>query len=258
MVIWTIANQKGGVGKTTTTISLGGLLAERGHRVLFIDLDPHASLTYYLGIDSEELEKSAFDVLLEGPEVDRETFMAAVQKTKFDNIDVLPATMALATLDRKLGGRSGMGLVMRKALRKLRMDYDYVLIDVPPVLGVLMVNALAACRRVIVPVQCETLALKGLDRMLQTLELVKHSLRQDHKVTIVPTMYDKRTRASLEAYQRLVKEHGNKVWGGMVPVDTKFRDASAAQTPPSMYAPRARGVLAYTQLLTLLMQKDPL
>lgn len=258
MVIWTIANQKGGVGKTTTTVSLGGLLAERGHRVLFIDLDPHASLTYYFGIDSEELEQSAFDILLAGPDVDRETVQGAIQHTKFENIDVLPATMALATLDRKLGGKSGMGLVLRKALRKLRMDYDYVLIDVPPVLGVLMVNALAACRRVIVPVQCETLALKGLDRMLQTLDLVKVSLRQDHQVTIVPTMYDKRTKASLDAYRQLAKQHGNKVWSGMIPIDTKFRDASAAQTPPSMYMAKARGVVAYTQLLTLLMQKDPL
>ncbi|MCC5855582.1 MAG: ParA family protein [Idiomarina sp.] len=256
MIIWTVANQKGGVGKTTTTIALGGLLAERGERVLLIDLDPHASLTYYFGIDSEELERSSFDLLLAGPDVERDVIDACIHKTEFSSIDVMPATMALATLDRKLGTRSGMGLVLRKALRKLRMDYDYVLIDVPPVLGVLMINALAGCRRVIVPVQTETLALKGLERMLQTLTLVQASLRQDHRVTIVPTMYDKRTRASLEAYQQLVRQHGNKVWTGMIPVDTKFRDASAAHTPPSMHAPRARGVLAYTQLLNSLLQQD--
>ncbi|MCO4321683.1 ParA family protein [Aliidiomarina quisquiliarum] len=255
MVIWTVANQKGGVGKTTSTIALGGLLAERNNRVLLIDLDPHASLTYYFNIDSEELQQSAYDLLLEGPEVSYEKITAAIQQTSFENIDVLPATMALATLDRKLGGRSGMGLVLRKALRKLRMDYDYVLIDVPPVLGVLMVNALAACSQVIVPVQTETLALKGLDRMLQTLELVKNSLRQNHLVTVVPTMYDKRTRASLDAYQKLIKKHGSKVWAGMIPVDTKFRDASAEHTPPSLHAPKARGVLAYTQLLQHLLSK---
>src|SRR5690554_784459 len=253
MVIWTVANQKGGVGKTTSTIALGGLLAERNNRVLLIDLDPHASLTYYFNIDSEELEHSAYDLLLEGPEVSYEKITQAIQRTSFNNIDVLPATMALATLDRKLGGRSGMGLVLRRALRKLRMDYDYVLIDVPPVLGVLMVNALAACSHVIVPVQTETLALKGLDRMLQTLDLVKNSLRQNHGVTVVPTMYDKRTRASLDAYQKLVKKHGSKVWAGMIPVDTKFRDASAAHTPPSLHAPNTRGVLAYTQLLQHLL-----
>lgn len=253
MVIWTVANQKGGVGKTTSTIALGGLLAERNNRVLLIDLDPHASLTYYFNIDSEELEHSAYDLLLEGPEVSYEQITQAIQRTSFNNIDVLPATMALATLDRKLGGRSGMGLVLRRALRKLRMDYDYVLIDVPPVLGVLMVNALAACSQVVVPVQTETLALKGLDRMLQTLELVKNSLGQKHKITVVPTMYDKRTRASLDAYQKLIKKHGNKVWAGMIPVDTKFRDASAAHAPPSVHSPKARGVLAYTQLLQQLM-----
>ncbi len=253
MVIWTVANQKGGVGKTTSTVALGGLLAERNNRVLLIDLDPHASLTYYFNIDSEELQQSAFDILLAGPEVSYEQVSAAIHKTNFNNIDVLPSTMALATLDRKLGGRSGMGLVLRRALRKLRMDYDYVLIDVPPVLGVLMVNALAACNHVIVPVQTEALALKGLERMLQTLELVKNSLQHNHSVTVVPTMYDKRTRASLDAYQQLVKKHGNKVWAGMIPIDTKFRDASAAHTPPSVHSPATRGVLAYTQLLQHLL-----
>lgn len=255
MIIWTVANQKGGVGKTTSTVSLGGLLAERGFRVLLIDLDPHASLTYYFGIDSEELEHSAYDVLLAGSDVDRDSIVKAIHTTEYKNIDVMPAAMGLATLDRKLGTRSGMGLVLRKGLRKLRMDYDYVLIDVPPVLGVLMVNALAACTRVIVPVQTETLALKGLERMLQTLELVKNSLKQYHDVTVVPTMYDRRTRASLEAYQALVKKHGEKVWTGMIPVDTKFRDASAAHTPPSMFAPKARGVLAYSQLLEHLLKQ---
>lgn len=253
MVIWTVANQKGGVGKTTTTVSLGGLLAERGHRVLLVDLDPHASLTYYFGIESEELAQSAFDVLLAGSNVQQEQVARAIQKTAFENIHLLPSTMALATLDRKLGGQSGMGLVLHRALQHVRFEYDYVLIDVPPVLGVLMINALAACSHVIVPVQTETLALKGLDRMLHTLELVNKSLRQTHGVTIVPTMYDKRTRASLDAYQELAKKHGRKLWAGMIPIDTKFRDASAAHTPPSMYAANTRGVLAYSQLLQYLM-----
>lgn len=254
MRIWTIANQKGGVGKTTTTVTLGGLLAEQGQRVLFIDLDPHASLTYYFNIDSEALTHSAFDLLVAGEQAEPELFKQTIVPTEFENIHVIPATMGLATLDRKLGGRKGMGLILQKLLQKLENQYDYVLIDVPPVLGVLMVNALACCEHVIVPVQTETLALKGLDRMLQTLQLVKASITRDHDVTIVPTMYDRRTRASLDAYQTILRQHSSLVWPGMVPIDTKFRDASAAQTPPSIYFANARGVVAYKKLLDYLLQ----
>lgn len=253
MNIWTVANQKGGVGKTTTTIALGGLLAERQQKVLLIDLDPHASLTYYFHIDSETIEHSAYDVLLAGAELTEQQLKQAIQTTAFDGIHVLPSTMALATLDRKLGSRSGMGLVLKRGLAMLQEEYDTVIIDVPPVLGVLMVNALAACQQVIVPVQTEVLALKGLQRMLQTLTLVQNSLKKHHQVTVVPTMYDRRTRASLEAYKSLLAQHGSKVWSGMIPVDTKFRDASAAHTPPSIHAPNARGVVAYQQLLQHLL-----
>lgn len=257
MNVWAIANQKGGVGKTTTAVTLGGMLAERGHRVLLIDTDPHASLTYYFDIDTDERESSLYDLFLAGPELTKAQCEAAVCQTRFDKLSVLPASMALATLDRKLGSKSGMGLVIRKLTTLLKDQYDYVLIDVPPVLGVLMVNALAACSRVIIPVQTEFLALKGLDRMMRTLTLVQNSKGLNHQVTIVPTLYDKRTRASLDAYQQLRKMHGDLVWNGMIPVDTKFRDASTAQTPLSLYAPRSRGVFAYNGLLNLLLSEQP-
>ena len=167
MNIWTVANQKGGVGKTTTTIALGGLLAKRGYRVLLVDTDPHASLSYYFGIESEDLELSVYDLFLEV--TSKEQILQSLCPTQYENIDILPATMALATLDRSLGNKAGMGLVLKKAMLKLEEDYDYVLMDCPPVLGVLMVNALAASHRIIVPVQTEFLALKGLDRMMKTL-----------------------------------------------------------------------------------------
>ena len=256
MNIWTIANQKGGVGKTTTTVALGGLLAAKGKRVLLVDTDPHASLTYYFGLDSELLELSAFDLFTESGEVTQEQVQQSICKTEFDGISVLPSSMALATLDRKLGARSGMGLVLKKALLKVKQDYDYVLIDVPPVLGVLMVNALAACRRILIPVQTESLALKGLERMMRTLTLIQRSQQRSHRFTIIPTMYDKRTRASLIAYEELRKTYPDTVWTGMIPVDTKFRDASSAKQPPHLHAPTARGVEAYSSLLNYLIQQD--
>ena len=215
MVVWTIANQKGGVGKTTTTISLGGLLAERGNRVLLVDTDPHASLSYYFGIESEDLELSVYDLFVQMST--KEQIMQSLCPTAYKNIDILPATMGLATLDRSLGAKGGMGLVLKKAMQKLSNDYDYVLMDCPPVLGVLMVNALAASDRIIVPVQTEFLALKGLDRMMKTMEIMQGEQQKRFTSTIVPTMFDKRTKASLFSYKKLQEQYGETVWNGVVP-----------------------------------------
>ena len=256
MKIWTVANQKGGVGKTTTTVTLGGLLAERGNRVLLIDTDPHASLTYYFGIDSEELELSVYELFIRGKNISREEILQSLCPSGLERLDILPATMALATLDRSMGSKSGMGLILEKAIRKIGDDYDYVILDCPPVLGALMVNAIAACQRLIIPVQTEFLALKGLDRMLKTMDLMQSSQVKHYDFNIVPTMYDKRTKASLITYKKLVDLYGGKVWSGVIPEDTKFRDASLAQQPPSVFSPRSRGVFAYNTLLTYLLTFD--
>jgi chromosome partitioning protein len=257
VLIWTIANQKGGVGKTTTTVTLGGLLAERGYRVLLVDIDPHASLTYYFGIDAEELENSVYDIFIRGKDITREEILQSLCPSGVSNLDILPSSMALATLDRSLGNKGGMGLILKKALQKVKNEYDYVLLDCPPVMGVLMVNAIAACNRILIPVQTEFLALKGLERMIATMALMRSSQQKDYAFTIIPTMYDKRTRASLEAYKQLKTIYQDKVWSAVVPVDTKFRDASVAQTPPNSYAPGSRGVFAYNTLLTYLLQLAP-
>ncbi len=250
MIVWTVANQKGGVGKTTTTIALAGILAERGHRVLLVDTDPHASLSYYLDIESEDLDLSVYDLFSQV--ANKEQIMQSLCPTKYPNIDILPATMGLATLDRSLGNKGGMGLVLKKAVHKLADEYDYVLIDCPPVLGVLMVNALAASDRIIVPVQTEFLALKGLDRMMKTMDIMQVEQEKPFAYTIVPTMFDKRTKASLLAYQKLQALYGNMVWNGVIPIDTNFRNASNSQQTPSDYAASSRGVFAYKNLLKYL------
>ncbi len=249
MKIWTIANQKGGVGKTTTTVTLGGILAQRGERVLLVDVDPHASLSYYFGIDSEELSSSVYDIFVNKTPATADTVLDCLCPTKLDSLFILPATMALATLDKQLGNRHGMGLILKKALAQVEQDFDYVLLDCPPVLGVLMVNALAACEKVVVPVQTEFLALKGLDRMIHTLEIMGRSLRKTFDTIIVPTMFDRRINAAAEAQTRLREDYGDNVWHGVVPVDTRFRDASQAQSPASVVYPKARGVYAYKKLL---------
>ncbi|BFT31076.1 ParA family protein [Alteromonas sp. D210916BOD_24] len=252
MKVWTVANQKGGVGKTTTTVSLGGLLAQQGKRVLMIDTDPHASLSYYFGVDAEASSHSIYDIFVNSNEISADNVMDCLSSTKIDNLYVLPATMALATLDRTMGSEQGMGLVLKKALAKIDKEFDVAIIDCPPVLGVLMVNALAACDKVIVPTQTEYLALKGLDRMIRTMEIMGRSLDKKFDTIIIPTMFDKRTNAALASRQRLMDDYGDRVWRGVIPVDTHFRDASLAQLPISAAYPKTRGVSAYAKLLNVL------
>ncbi|RQW64159.1 ParA family protein [Vibrio viridaestus] len=251
MIVWSIANQKGGVGKTTTTITLAGLLCQQGKRVLLVDTDPHASLTTYLGYDSDSMDKNLFD-LFQLEKITKDTVQPLIVDTEIDGIDLISAHMSLATLDRVMGNRSGMGLILKKALLELRNVYDYVLIDCPPILGVMMVNALAASDRILIPVQTEFLAMKGLERMIRTLAIMQRSRSRQFKVTIVPTMYDKRTRASLQTLTQLKKDYPDKVWNSAVPIDTKFRDASLKRLPASHFASGSRGVFAYKQLLIYL------
>lgn len=252
MEVWTVANQKGGVGKTTSTIALAGLLAECGKRVLLVDTDPHASLSYYFGIESEDLELSVYDLFLH--ESSTEQILQSLCPTQYEHLDVLPATMGLATLDRALGAKSGMGLVLKKAMNKISQNYDYVLMDCPPVLGVLMVNALAAANRIIVPVQTEFLALKGLDRMIKTMDLMQGEQQEPFQYIILPTMFDKRTKASILAYKQLQETYKDKVWPGVIPIDTNFRNASLARKVPSHFSANSRGVFAYKSLLEYLMK----
>ncbi len=232
-------------------MTLAGLLSQKGHRVLMVDTDPHASLTTYLGYDSDTVSSSLFD-LFQLKTFTRDTVKPLILETELEGMDIIPAHMSLATLDRVMGNRSGMGLILKRALQAVSQDYDYVLIDCPPILGVMMVNALAASDRILIPVQTEFLAMKGLERMIRTLTIMQKSRPDGFKVTIVPTMYDKRTRASLQTLTQLKKDYPNQVWTSAVPIDTKFRDASLKHLPASHFASGSRGVFAYKQLLIYL------
>jgi chromosome partitioning protein len=245
--VWTVANQKGGVGKTTSVASLAGILAQQGHRVLVIDSDPHASLTSYFGFDSESLNQTLFNWFAEPPSSALQAHQCIV-KLDEKNISLLPASLSLATLDKRFSSREGMGLVMTRSLKLLRDDFDIVLIDCPPVLGILLINALAACQQLIIPVQTEFLAIKGLERMMNTLNMVIKAQHHSIGYTIVPTMFDRRTKASIQALRNMRDEFGGHLWERVIPVDTKFRDASRFHQTPSLAFPDTHGVQAYYKL----------
>ena len=247
MKIYTVSNQKGGVGKTTTVVSLGGLLARKGYRVLMLDLDPHGSLTAYFKYDPDEIDDTVYDLFnYEGAP---KAPYALIRHTDVDKLDFIPASTAMATLDRQLGTKSGMGLVVKTALNTLQSRYDYVFLDCTPMLGVLMVNALAACEHLLIPVQTEFLALKGLERMTHTLKMIQKSRANELKYTILPTMYDQRTRASVSTVEELKKNYAENLWDGVIPEDTMFREASKAGVPLTVLKPWEKGSLAYRKVI---------
>jgi len=249
MKTWAISNQKGGVGKTTTVVTLAGLLSMRGKRVLCIDLDPQGSMTSYFRLDPDSIQKSAYNLFKDSSEKLIAEPQKYIQKTSFAGLDILPASVALATLDRQASKFKGLGLVITNALKKLEPAYDVVLIDTPPMLGVLMINALAASDHLIVPVQTEFLALKGLERMMKTLKMIQKTRHKPLKYTIVPTMFDKRTRASVSSLNSLRNNYKGKLWRGYITVDTQLREASRAGTPASILSPKSKSVIAYDNLL---------
>lgn len=255
MRVLTIANQKGGVGKTTTTVALGGLAAEQGQRVLLLDLDPHGSLSSYFRQDPDTTELSVFTLFQRRKELTRASVTSLIQPTGFAHLDILPAATALATLERQSIGQDGMGLVLARALALVYDDYDWVFIDTPPLLGVLMINALAACQYLVIPVQTEFLALKGLERMVNTLTMLGKSRKKALPYTIVPAMFDRRTQASVSSLRTIRNTYSEHVWPGHVPVDTKFRDASKAGIPPHLFDGSTRGVEAYRSLFKFVQQR---
>jgi chromosome partitioning protein len=237
---WAVANQKGGVGKTTTAITLAGLLASRGLRTLLVDLDPHGSLTSYFRLDPETIEPGVYQLFQATAGADAALLERAIRPSGVDGIALLPASTAMATLDRQLGAREGMGRVLAAALALVTHRFDYALIDCPPTLGVLMVNALGACDHLIIPVQTEFLALKG-----------------PLPYTIVPTLFDARTHAAREALAQLHSEHAAHLWSGMIPVDTQLREASRKAAPLSSLTRASRSVQAYGALLDTLLGEAP-
>ena len=236
-----IANQKGGVGKTTTAVNLGAALAELGFRVLVVDLDPQGNATTGLGISHRNVEGSIYDVIMNDTPVDD-----CVEPTSVKNLFVCPATIDLAGAEIELVPAFSRELKLKRALQGARDDYDFTLIDCPPSLGLLTVNGLAASDDVIVPIQCEYYALEGLGQLLRNVALVKSNLNPDLDVRgIVLTMYDARTRLAVQV-EREVREHfGDKVCRTVVPRSVRLSEAPSYGQPIITFDPTSRGATAY-------------
>lgn len=256
MIVLSVANQKGGVGKTTSVVSLGGLLSLQGYKTLLLDLDPHGSMTSYFRLNPDLIETGVYQLFVNHQQNKNRNTRDYICATKFKDLSLIPASTALATLDRQLGSIDGMGLVVSRSLVSIFDDYQFAIIDCPPQLGVLMVNALAACKTLIIPVQTEFLALKGLERMMRTLTMIAKAKQFQPDFSILPTMYDQRTRASRETLNTLRQNYSNEVWHGVIPIDTQFREASRLGIPLPILSQSDRGSIAYNEFLHDMILED--
>jgi chromosome partitioning protein len=239
-----IANQKGGVGKTTTAVNLGAALAELEYRVLVIDLDPQGNATTGLGISHRNVEGSIYDVIMNDVPVED-----CVEPTTVRNLFIVPATIDLAGAEIELVPAFSRELKLRRAIHAARDEYDFVLIDCPPSLGLLTVNGLAAADDVIVPIQCEYYALEGLGQLLRNLTLVKTNLNPTLDLRgIVLTMYDARTKLAEQVEQEVRSHFGPKVYRTVVPRTVRISEAPSFGQPVTVFDASSRGAVAYREL----------
>ncbi|MGD9047353.1 MAG: AAA family ATPase [Anaerolineae bacterium] len=251
--VYAIANQKGGVGKTTTAVSLGAYLASAGQRVLLVDVDPQSNATSSLGVDRKSLSSSIYDVLLDGLPSEQ-----AILITKQVHLDLIPSTPGLAGAEIELVSRLGREFCLGRALDPVLDRYDYVFMDCPPSLGLLTVNALTAARDgVLIPVQCEYLALEGLGHLLKTIYMVRDNLNPTLTIAgVVLTMYDARTNLSKQVVSEVRQYFPAYVFKSIIPRTVRLGEAPSYGESILSYAPDSLGAIAYRTLAQELMDKN--
>ena len=251
--IYTMVNQKGGVGKTTTAINLGAYLAKFGQKVLIVDLDPQANATSCLGVDKHTVKNGTYEVML-----GISPAAGGLLSNPALGLTLLPSSPSLAGAEIELVNQQGRDSRLKQALEQLSERYDYILIDCPPSLSLLTVNGLVAAKDgVIIPVQCEYLALEGVGQLLQTLQRIRQSLYPSLKVRgVVMTMFESRAHLSTDVVSEIRKHFPNQVFSAIVPRSIRLAEAPSYGLPISVYAPSSTGALAYSALAAELLTGD--
>ena len=250
--IYALVNQKGGVGKTTTAVNVCAFLAARGQRTLLIDLDPQANASSSLGFDKRQITSSTYDVL-----VNDLPLRQIVQLTKRVRLDLTPSSAQLAGAEIELVEMPDREKRLKHALTEVLPNYDYILIDCPPSLGLLTVNALTAAQGVLIPVQCEYLALEGLSQLMNTIQLVRKGLNPGLVVRgLIMTMYDSRMRLAQQVVTEVRSHFGEQVFETLIPRSVRLGEAPSYGEPILSYAPTSAGGLAYAQLAEELLEGD--
>ena len=249
-----VANQKGGVGKTTTAINLSACLAEKGQKVLAIDMDPQGNMTSGLGIDKDEVEKNIYDLMIGQAGVDE-----VLQKEAIENLDVIPTSIDLSAAEIELIGVDDKEFIIRNAIAPIKDNYDYIIIDCPPSLNMLTVNAMTTADTVLVPIQCEYYALEGLSQLIHTINLVQERLNPNLQIEgIVFTMYDVRTNLSNQVVENVKENLDAKIYETMIPRNIRLAEAPSYGLPINMYDSKSAGAESYRKLAKEIINRKDL
>lgn len=246
-----VANQKGGVGKTTTAINLSACLAEAGQKVLAIDMDPQGNMTSGLGVEKENVENTMYELLLGEAEIQE-----CLQKGIVDGLELIASNINLAGAEIELIGASEKEFILQKALEPIRDQYDFVLIDCPPSLNMLTINAMCAADTVLVPIQCEYYALEGLSQLIHTINLVQERLNPDLEIEgVVFTMYDARTNLSLQVVENVKNNLQQAIYKTIIPRNVRLAEAPSHGMPINLYDAKSTGAESYRMLAEEVMHR---